>query len=96
MVRSVLPLIMASDYLAFQRMIHDLHHKSYEEWADDHKKAVAYRKPRNGSQEIRISPAEFEWWLQENKQSAHMELLWVCAEDKAARGAIPHKRAKAS
>ncbi len=96
MVSSVLPLIMASDYPAFQRMIHDLRHVSFEEWADDHKKAVAYRKARNGSQEIRVSAAEFEWWLQENKQSAHMELLWVCAEDKAARSAIPHKRAKAS
>jgi hypothetical protein len=77
-------------------MIHDLRHVSFEEWVDDHNKAVAYRKARNGSQEIRVSPAEFECWLRENKQSAHMELLWVYAEDKAARGAIPPKRAKAS
>ncbi len=96
MVPSILPWIAAADYPAFQRMIHDLRSVSYEEWADDHTKAVAYRKTRNGSQEVRVSPAEFDWWLKENKQTAHMELLWVCAENKAARGAIPLKRVKAS
>ena len=93
---SVLPLIVEADYPMFQRMIRDLLHMSYDEWVDDHKKAVAYRKSRNGSEEIRVSPAEFDWWLKENKKAAHMELLWACAEDKAARRSNPAQRSKAS
>ena len=86
---SVLPLISESDYPAFQRKISDLAHISYDEWLDGHAKAVAYRQPRNGSREIPVSPQEFELWLRCNNQTAHMELLWACAEDKAAEPTRP-------
>jgi len=80
---SALPLISASDYPAFQLMIQELKHTSFEEWQEDHQRAVAYRKGRNGSQDIAVSPAEFGRWLELNQTAAHLELLWACAEDLA-------------
>ena len=82
---SALPWIKEADYPQFQRMIAELQKTTYEEWADDHKRAVAYRQPRNGSTDILISPDEFDAWLKANNNAAHMELLWVFAEDRAAR-----------
>ncbi len=84
---SILPLIAEVDYAAFQRMIAELIAVSYQEWQDDHLKAIAYRRSRNGSREVAISPQEFEWWLRENRMAAHLELLWACVEDKAKRPA---------
>lgn len=66
-------------------MIPELQNDSYEEWIDEHRKAVAYRRQRNGSTDIPVSPEEFDGWLKETNQAAHLELLWVYAEDKAAR-----------
>jgi hypothetical protein len=83
MPASPLPLISATDYPGFQRLIPELQQMSYEEWAQDHDKAVAYRRTRNGSQDIPISPAEFEMWLKQHQLSAHLELLWACVEDRA-------------
>ena len=80
---SPLPLITESDFPGFQRIIRELDQVSYHEWVDDHVKAVAYRRSRNGSQEIAISPEEFDLWLKEHEMSPHLELLWVCVEDKA-------------
>ena len=81
---SALPWIEEADYPRFQRMIAELQKTTYEEWTDDHKRAVAYRHPRNGSTNVPMSPDEFSAWLKENNKAAHMELLWVFAEDKAA------------
>jgi hypothetical protein len=81
---SILPLISERDYPAFQRMIPELRHTDYEEWADDHRKAIAYRQSRNGFVEIPFSPAEFDGWLHVKKEAAHMELLWAFAEHKGA------------
>jgi hypothetical protein len=82
---SILPLISEHDYPAFQRRISDLVHISYDEWMDGHARAIAYRRLRNGSSEVTVSPDEFDLWLKTHRKTAHMELLWVCAEDKAAR-----------
>jgi UDP-N-acetylglucosamine transferase subunit ALG13 len=84
MSQSALPLISERDFPAFQRMIPELRHTDYAEWLDDHKKAIAYRQPRNGYVEISFSPEEFDGWLKAKKEEAHMELLWAFAEDKAA------------
>jgi hypothetical protein len=84
---SALPLISEADYPGFQRMIPELDQVSYDEWSQDHLKAIAYRKSRNGSQEIAISPGEFDMWLRQNKMEAHLELLWACVEDKATQPA---------
>jgi hypothetical protein len=81
MTPSCLPLITESDYPAFQRMIKELVHVSYQEWRDDHLKAVAYRQGRNGSREIALSPEAFDAWLKKNQLEAHLELLWSCVED---------------
>lgn len=80
---STLPLISEADFPGFQRIIRELDQVSYHEWVDDHVKAVAYRRSRNGSLEIPIAPAEFDLWLKERGMSPHLELLWICAEDKA-------------
>jgi hypothetical protein len=77
-------LIAEGDYPAFQRMIPELLHTAYDEWVDDHQKALAYRRQRNGFVEISFSPEEFDGWLKVNGEAAHMELLWVYAEEKAA------------
>ena len=82
---SALPLISEQDYPRFQQIIQELRHTTYEEWHDDHMKSVAYRRPRNGFEEIPVSPAEFDTWLKEHRQLVHLELLWVFAESKAAR-----------
>jgi hypothetical protein len=82
---SPLPWIEEADYPRLQQMIPELQHDSYSEWIDEHRKAVAYRRPRNGSTDVPVSPAEFDGWLKDTKQVAHLELLWVYAEDKAAR-----------
>lgn len=92
MTPSCLPLITESDYPAFQRMIRELMHVSYQEWRDDHLKAVAYRRSRNGSREIALSPEAFDSWLRENRQEAHLELLWSCVEDISEN---PPERARA-
>jgi hypothetical protein len=81
MTPSCLPLIKESDYPAFQRMIRELMHVSYQEWRDDHLKAVAYRQSRNGSREIALTPDAFDFWLKQNRLEAHLELLWSCVED---------------
>ena len=64
-------------------MITELMHTTYEEWQEDHTKAVSYRKSRNGSREIAITPADFDAWLKRNRQKPHLELLWSCVEDMA-------------
>jgi hypothetical protein len=78
---TALPLISASDYPAFQLIIPELKQTTFEEWQEDHVRAVAYRKGRNGSQDIPVSPAEFRRWLELNRTAPHLELLWACAED---------------
>jgi hypothetical protein len=80
---SCLPLISEADYSGFQKMIGELMNISYQEWQQDHHKAVSYRKSRNGSREVAITPAEFDSWLRKNKLDAHLELLWSCVEEKA-------------
>jgi hypothetical protein len=83
MTPSCLPLISETDFPSFQRMIPELMHVSYQEWQQDHAKAVSYRKSRNGSREVAITPAEFGSWLKKNRLDAHLELLWSCVEDMA-------------
>jgi hypothetical protein len=83
--QSALPLLTESDYPGFQRLIPELRDISYQEWSEEHQKAVAYRRSRNGSREIAVSPEEFSRWLQDNAMTAHLELLWACIEDKAKR-----------
>jgi hypothetical protein len=73
---SALPLISARDYPGFQQMIAELRQTEHEEWLDDHAKAIAYRRSRNGSVEIPVSPDEFDGWLKETGQPCHLELLW--------------------
>jgi len=85
MVPSALPLISKHDYPRFQQMIRELLNIHYEEWCDDHARSVAYRRTRNGSREIPISPDEFAAWLTDNQTAAHLELLWTFAEAKAER-----------
>jgi hypothetical protein len=80
---SPLPLIAERDYPAFQRIIPELLHTSYGEWIDDHEKSVAYRRSRNGFSEIPVSASDFEGWLKANAKPAHLELLWVFAEETA-------------
>lgn len=84
MIPSALPLISEDDYPFFQRLIEELRHSSYEEWLGEHQKAVAYRQERNGYTEIPVSPGAFVAWVKERQEEAHLELLWVFAEDKAA------------
>ena len=81
---SALPWFEEADYPRFQQMIPELKNDSYAEWVEEHRKAVAYRRPRNGSRDIPVSPHEFAAWLRETDQEAHLELLWVFAETKAA------------
>lgn len=89
MPQSALPLIAQFDYPGFQQIIPELRQISYGEWSEEHGKAVAYRRTRNGSREIAISPEEFNLWLKANALTAHLELLWACVEDKAARAPEP-------
>ena len=89
MTPSCLPLISETDYSGFQRMIKELMHVSYQEWQQDHRKAVSYRKSRNGSREVAITPAEFASWLKKNGLDAHLELLWSCVEDMAVSQLAP-------
>ena len=84
MSASALPLISERDYPTFQRMIPELLHTVYEEWIEDHQKAIAYRRSRNGFVEVPFSPEEFEFWLKSKGEAAHLELLWAFAEAKAA------------
>ena len=60
MTPSCLPLISETDYPGFQRRIKELIDVSYQEWRQDHHKAVSYRRSRNGSREVAITPVEFE------------------------------------
>jgi len=83
MTPSCLPLINEADYPSFQRMIEELMDVSYEEWQQDHHKAVSYRRSRNGSREVAITPAQFDSWLKKHRLDAHLELLWSCVEDMA-------------
>ncbi len=83
MTPSCLPLISETDYPGFQRRIKELIHVSYQEWRQDHHKAVSYRQSRNGSREVAITPVEFDSWLKKNRLDAHLELLWSCVEDMA-------------
>ena len=80
---SALPLISEHDYPAFQQMIAELRQTDYEEWREDHAKSIAYRRSRNGSVEVPVSPDEFDGWLKETGQPCHLELLWAFAEAKA-------------
>jgi hypothetical protein len=80
---SCLPLIRETDYPGFQRMINELMQVTYEEWQQDHAKAVSYRNSRNGSREIPITPSEFDAWLKKHRLDAHLELLWSCVEEMA-------------
>ncbi len=77
---SVLPLIKDADYPQFQRLIPELAKVTYAEWKDDHQKATAYRRSRNGSTDVQVSPDEFGAWLKATGQAAHLELLWQYAE----------------
>ena len=88
---TALPCIPEADYPRFQRIIPELQQTTYQEWADEHRKAVAYRRSRNGTSEITFSPEEFEAWLKRNGTPAHLELLWVYAEEKAEHMAQPMK-----
>lgn len=83
MTPSCLPLINEADYSSFQRMIEELMDVSYEEWQQDHHKAVSYRRSRNGSREVAITPAQFNSWLKKHRLDAHLELLWSCVEEMA-------------
>ncbi len=85
MPASALPWFEEADYTRLQQIIPELKHDSYPEWVEEHRKAVAYRRSRNGSTDIAISAEEFAEWLEVTRQKAHLELLWVYAEDKAAR-----------
>jgi hypothetical protein len=82
---SALPLISERDYPAFQRIIPELLNTTFGEWLDDHQRSIAYRQSRNGFAEIPVRADEFEGWLKDSKQLAHLELLWAFAEDKATR-----------
>jgi hypothetical protein len=82
---SALPLISEPDFPTFQQMIAELRQTEYKEWLEDHANAIAYRRSRNGSVEIPVSPDEFDGWLRETGQSCHLELLWAFAEAKAER-----------
>ncbi len=86
---SALPFISQRDYPRFQQIIGELVQTSYEEWADDHAKSVAYRRTRNGYMEVPILPYEFEGWLKQTSQASHLELLWVFAEENAEPVANP-------
>ena len=77
------PLPLITDYPAFQRMIRELAQVDYQEWCDDHRKAITYRRTRNGSVEIPVSPQAFAEWLADKQAEAHLELLWAYVEDKA-------------
>jgi hypothetical protein len=81
---SPLPVITEADYAVIQRIIPELLNVSYGEWCEDQEKAIAYRRPRNGSVLVAISADEFAQWLVDNKTAAHLELLWVCVEEKMA------------
>lgn len=81
---SPLPLIEEVDFPRFQRMIAELRNVTYEEWTDDHRRAIVYRVPRNGFKEVPVSPEEFDLWLKQTRNVAHLELLWAFAEEKAA------------
>lgn len=81
MAPTALPQITEADFALFQRIIPELQNTSYDEWADEHRRAVAYRTPRNGSTDVPVSPHAFEEWLRSTQQPAHLELLWVYAED---------------
>jgi hypothetical protein len=82
---SALPLISERDYPAFQQMIAELRQTEYDEWTEDHAKSIAYRRLRNGSVEIPVSPDAFDGWLKATGQSCHLELLWAFAEAGAER-----------
>jgi hypothetical protein len=81
---SALPLIAESEYPAFQRLVPELMQTSFEDWLDDHKKAIAYRKARNGFVEVPLSAEGFSTWLPAQETSPHLELLWVYAEEIAS------------
>jgi hypothetical protein len=80
---SVLPLLREPDYPRFQQMIPELQTVSYAEWQGDHQKAALYRRSRNGSKDVPVSPDAFADWLKATRQAAHLELLWTYAEDVA-------------
>jgi hypothetical protein len=65
-------------------MIRELAQVDYQEWCDDHRKAVTYRSSRNGSVEVPVSPQAFAQWLAEKQAEAHLELLWAYVEDQSA------------
>jgi hypothetical protein len=85
---TALPWIEEPDFPRFQRLIAELRHMSFEEWADDHRRAAAYRVPRTGSTNIPVRPDEFEAWLKQTRQVAHMELLWTFAEEIAEQPGV--------
>ena len=82
---SALPLISERDYPTFQQIIAELRQTEYEEWREDHAKSMAYRRSRNGSVEVPVSPDEFDGWLKETGQRSHLELLWAFAEARVER-----------
>lgn len=95
MIPSALPLVAKSDFPAFQQLIRELLAMSYDEWADDHRRAVAYRQSRNRSIDIPVRPDEFAEWLKNNDQIAHLEMLFAYAEYKAASVSRPARRTAA-
>lgn len=84
---SALPLISEAEFPAFQKLVPELMQTSFEDWLDDHKKAIAYRKARNGFVEVPLSPEGFSAWLPGQGTSPHLELLWVYAEEIASERA---------
>ena len=86
---TALPWIEQGCYPRIQQIVPELRHTSYNEWIEEHGKAVAYRTSRNGSVDIPISAQEFDTWLTDNHEAGHLELLWVFAEEKVARPTGP-------
>jgi hypothetical protein len=80
MTPTTLPWIRADDFPRLQQIIPELQNTTFAEWQEDHEKAVAYRRPRNGSAMIPVVPSGFAEWLGKTGQTAHLELLWVYAE----------------
>jgi hypothetical protein len=80
MTSAILPWIREDDFSRLQQIIPELQNTTFEEWQEDHKKAVTFRQSRNGSVLIPVVPDAFAEWLTTTGQSPHLELLWVYAE----------------
>jgi hypothetical protein len=88
MIPTTLPWIREDDFPRLQQIIPELRCTTFVEWQDDHQKAEDYRRQRNGSIRMPVTPNAFAEWLEETGQSPHLELLWVYAEAVAGSGAL--------